>query len=90
MLLYEEPTSVEEAGVVLDELCSQAEVIMYPATRGDRRGLNQKRRKINALLDRLIASCFRKGWKDVADNAVSTRDKMIEMKEAVQELNSIF
>ena len=90
MLLYEEPATDVEAGVVLDELCSQAEVIMYPATRGDRRGLNQKRRKINALLDRLIASCFRKGWKDVADNAVSTRDKMIDMKESVQELNSIF
>ena len=90
MLLYDEPTTVEEAGVVLDDLCSQADVIMYPATRGDRRGLNQKRRKVNALLDRLIASCFRKGWKEVAENAVATRDKMIEMKEAVQELNSIF
>tara|TARA_R100000808_G_scaffold11947_1_gene30202 strand:- start:5925 stop:6197 length:273 start_codon:yes stop_codon:yes gene_type:complete len=90
MLLYEEPTTDAEAAIVLDDLCSEAEVIMYPATRGDRRGLNQKRRKVNALLDRLIASCFRKGWKDVADKAVSTRDKMIQMKEAVQELNSIF
>ena len=90
MLIYEEPRDEAGAKVMLDDLCIEADHIMFPATRGEKRGLRPKRRKVNSYFQRFIAYCFRNGWKDLANDAKNSVLKMNAMKEAVQDMEEIY
>jgi hypothetical protein len=94
MLIYEEPTSVAHAEVILDDLCAQSDKVMFPSNNREKSKAKYQRRKINAYFDRLISFVARQqpkaDWKDVYDGATTAREKLVATKEAIRDLESIW
>ena len=60
------PASVAEGEVLLEELCEEAETVMFPIGRNQRQGLSFKRKTINTKFDKFLAMCKRLTLKDPA------------------------
>jgi len=90
MIMYEEPLTEDEAKSTLADICSEAEVVMYPATRNEGYELKPKRKVVTAYFQRLIATCYRKGWKALGKEAAVTMKKLNVTKESVQAIETIW
>ena len=94
MLIYEEPTSVAHAEVMLDDLCSHADKVMFPANSREKGKARYLRKKVNAYFDRLISFVARQqpkaDWKDVFDRSKKVREKLVQTKDAIKDLESIW
>ena len=75
------PGTVAEGEALLEDLCEEAETVMFPIGRNERQGLSFKRKNINTKFDKFLAMCKRFQLKDAAWAALGTQAE--EMKERI-------
>ena len=85
MLFSSNPNSIEEMDQALRDIYSEASIVMFPQTRGERRNLGNKRRQVNSLLQRYIAICLQHGWKDKANEVAVKVSEMQDAKDKIRE-----
>tara|TARA_R100000458_G_C8115538_1_gene136593 strand:+ start:110 stop:385 length:276 start_codon:yes stop_codon:yes gene_type:complete len=85
MLFSSNPNTIEEMDQALQEVYAEANVVMFPQTRGERRNLGNKRRQVNSLLQRYIAISYSMGWKEKANEIAKKISEMQDAKDKIRE-----